>query len=196
MEIAARLPWFVSLALADVLYVTCHFFATAAPTAVTSAADLGMFGARQFGRTLAAMLQYVLPLVFVFGAAASRVRRRRNVSLLADAASDPARTILTLSWQEFERLVGATYEGQGFKVAHAGGGGADGGVDLILTKGRETTLVQCKQWRAQKVGVTTARELCGVMAGRRIRTVTPSKTRAHKSHRNSCGPFVKGKVRS
>ena len=45
-----------------------------------------------------------------------------------------------------------------------GGGGADGGVDLVLRKDREKYLVQCKQWKAFKVGVTVVRELYGVMA--------------------------------
>jgi restriction system protein len=54
----------------------------------------------------------------------------------------------------------------GFRVAETGGGGADGGVDLVLTKGGEKFLVQCKQWKAYKVGVDTVRELYGVMAAR------------------------------
>jgi len=52
-------------------------------------------------------------------------------------------------------------------VAETGGGGADGGVDLVLKRDDETTLVQCKQWRHQSVGVTTVRELYGVMTHRR-----------------------------
>lgn len=47
-----------------------------------------------------------------------------------------------------------------------GGGGADGGVDLVLTRGGEKHLVQCKQWRAFKVGVEVVRELYGVMAAK------------------------------
>ena len=51
-----------------------------------------------------------------------------------------------------------------------GGGGADGGIDLVLTKpgknGGEKVLVQCKQWRAFKVGVDVVRELYGVTAAR------------------------------
>jgi restriction system protein len=39
-------------------------------------------------------------------------------------------------------------------------------VDLIARKGSETFLVQCKQWRAFKVGVDVVRELYGVMAAR------------------------------
>jgi restriction system protein len=166
MEIAARLPWFVSVALAVALYALCHFFATSTAGAVASVADFGTLAAQQFGRTIAAIFQYVLPLTFVVAAAASLVRQRRENTLLTDAAADPAASIHRLSWQDFERLVGASFDQQGFAVTHTGGGGADGGVDLVLIKGSETTLVQCKQWRAQKVGVTTVRELYGVMAAR------------------------------
>ena len=45
-----------------------------------------------------------------------------------------------------------------------GGGGADGGIDLVLRKGGDKFLVQCKQWKAFTVGVTVVRELYGVMA--------------------------------
>ena len=55
---------------------------------------------------------------------------------------------------------------QSYQVVKTGGGGADDGVDLVLKKDRETFLVQCKQWRAYKVGVTVVRELCWVMAAR------------------------------
>lgn len=48
------------------------------------------------------------------------------------------------------------------------GGGADGGVDLVLTRtgknGGEKFLVQCKRWRAFKVGAEVVRELYALMA--------------------------------
>jgi restriction system protein len=71
-----------------------------------------------------------------------------------------------MTWQEFELLVGEAFRLKGYSVAETGGGGADGGVDLVLKKGGELFLVQCKQWRAFKVSVTTVRELYGVMAAR------------------------------
>jgi restriction system protein len=71
-----------------------------------------------------------------------------------------------MSWREFEMLVGEGFRLKGYQVAETGGGGADGGVDLVLTKGGEKLLVQCKQWRAFKVGVDVVRELYGVMAAR------------------------------
>ena len=44
------------------------------------------------------------------------------------------------------------------------GGGPDGGVDLRIRKDGQLTLVQCKQWKTQRVGVKLIRELAGVIA--------------------------------
>jgi restriction system protein len=67
-------------------------------------------------------------------------------------------------------LVGEGFRLQGYQVVETGSGGADGGVDLVLTKpgknGGEKFLVQCNQWRAFKVGVDVMREMYGVMAAR------------------------------
>jgi len=76
-------------------------------------------------------------------------------------------SIRSLSWREFEALVGEAFRRQGFQVSETGGGGADGGIDLMLQKDGETTLVQCKHWRSFKVGVREVRELFGVMVAER-----------------------------
>lgn len=73
-------------------------------------------------------------------------------------------TLRTISWREFEELVGEAYRRQGYTVTETGGGGADGGVDLILKKNGENLLVQCKHWKMDKVGVKVVRELYGVVA--------------------------------
>ena len=41
--------------------------------------------------------------------------------------------------------------------------GAYGGIDLVLVKDGERIPVQCNNWRSSKVGVSTVRELFGVM---------------------------------
>ena len=46
----------------------------------------------------------------------------------------------------------------------SGEGGADGGVDIVLSRGSDRYFVQCEQWKARQVRVTTVRELYGVMA--------------------------------
>ncbi len=68
-----------------------------------------------------------------------------------------------ISWREFEDLVAEAYKRKGYIVTETASG-ADGGVDLILKKGGEKLLVQCKHWRMTKVGVKVVRELYGVVA--------------------------------
>ncbi len=79
-------------------------------------------------------------------------------------------TLDGMRWREFQMLVGEGFRLQGYRVVETGGGGADGGVDRLLTRpgksGGEKLLMQCKQWRALKVGVEVVRELDGVMAAR------------------------------
>jgi restriction system protein len=72
-------------------------------------------------------------------------------------------SIRDLSWQEFEYLVGEAYRRQGFVVQETGSPSGDGGIDLLLTRGPERVLVQCKQWKKRRVGVKPVRELYGVM---------------------------------
>jgi restriction system protein len=72
--------------------------------------------------------------------------------------------VASLTWQQFESLVAEGFRQGGFKVTEKGGAAPDGGVDLILARGQERFLVQCKQWRAQQVPVTIGRELYGVMS--------------------------------
>lgn len=69
-----------------------------------------------------------------------------------------------MSWQEFELLVGEVFRRHGYRVNETGQGGADGGVDLLLRRGSEKILVQCKQWRTTSVGAPVVREMLGLMA--------------------------------
>lgn len=85
-------------------------------------------------------------------------RQRRLLDTQQDLTS-----IRSLSWREFEALVAEAYRRQGYTVTHIGGDGPDGGIDLILKKDSNCRIVQCKQWRADKVGVRVAREIFGVM---------------------------------
>jgi restriction system protein len=76
-------------------------------------------------------------------------------------------SIRDMSWRQFELLCGETYRRKGFAVQENGLGGADGGIDLILRRGGETWLVQCKRWKTFKVGVKEVRELYGILAAER-----------------------------
>lgn len=71
--------------------------------------------------------------------------------------------IKAMSWRDFETFVGECFRRQDYFVQETGGGGADGGIDLVLRKGSEKVLVQCKQWRTYQVGVKIVREMYGLM---------------------------------
>jgi restriction system protein len=71
-------------------------------------------------------------------------------------------TVRDLHWRNFEELVAEAYRRQGYRVTE-GGYGADGGIDLELRRDGLLILVQCKQWKTQKVGVNVVREMFGVL---------------------------------
>lgn len=78
--------------------------------------------------------------------------------------------IRSLSWRDFELLVGEYYRRRGYLVTELGGPSPDGGVDLLLRKDTRMTLVQCKHWKAFKVGVKPVRELLGLMTSEKAHT--------------------------
>ncbi|GAB3471428.1 restriction endonuclease [Azotobacter salinestris] len=108
--------------------------------------------------------QYLLPGLLGLGALLSIGRRIKRGWLFRKALNNPASISDGIDWQQFERLVGEVFRRQGYAVEETGAAGPDGGVDLIVRKGRKRYLVQCKQWRALKVGVKVVRELYGVVA--------------------------------
>ena len=158
-ELVAMLPWWAGICLAIALYFGLHSYATQAVAPV--AGSITIF------KTLARIFQYVLPVICLAAAAASAWKsRQRKLLVQGVTASDSAAALDGMSWQQFEILVGEGFRQKGYKVLELGGAGPDGGVDLVLVKGSEKFFVQCKQWKAFKVGVTVVRELYGVMASK------------------------------
>lgn len=128
-------------------------------------ANIQPFFMHSLGKTLATFGQYVMPFAFSMAGFVSFMRAKKRDGLVTKVKSAPSPDILQgMSWQEFEALVGEAYRRKGYLVKENFEKGPDGGVDLVLLDGPEKYLVQCKQWRALKVGVKVIRELYGVMA--------------------------------
>ena len=162
-NMAARLPWWLGLALAVLAYVGLHHLAQKPPGTPQPGQTQG-FVLSAATYVLAMAGQYLLPLWFGSGALLSAWRRGKTARLHAVAAAGRPDTLNAVSWQDFEILVGEYFRRQGYGVTDNGGGGADGGVDVVLQGDDGTYLVQCKHWRALRVGVQPVRELYGVMA--------------------------------
>ena len=171
MDLVAMLPWWAGIALALGSYLLLHGIAAQSVMATMQPGQVGAMLTQTLWKTGANFGQYILPMICLAGAAISAWRRRERKLLVADVVQSKASDALDgMSWRQFEMLVGEGFRLQGYQVAETGGGGADGGIDLVLTRpgknGREKFLVQCKQWRAFKVGVDVVRELFGVMAAK------------------------------
>ena len=164
IDIVALFPWWAGLILAAVFYFWLHYVAST-PVVVGQPGQMSAVMTQAMYKGFATGGQYVLPLICIIGAGLSALGRRKREQLFSEVAqSDSAGALNGMSWQEFEMLVGEAFRRRGFAVVETGGGGADGGIDLVLRKDGWKILVQCKQWKAYKVGVKTIRELYGVMA--------------------------------
>ena len=146
------LPWWVSIILAISTYVGLSFVL---PN-ITFQSPLF----KGFSVVLSSAAGYIAA-IFVLTAVLSAVdayRKRKLLNTRTDLDS-----IRALTWSQFEALTGEFFRRQGYQVIENSSGGADGGVDIRLRKDGKLVLVQCKNWRKSKVGVSTVRELLGAV---------------------------------
>ncbi|MBZ0159887.1 MAG: restriction endonuclease [bacterium] len=158
LTLLVQYPWWVSVVLAGTAYVVLTFLIPWLTPSIASPILRGLLGG-------APLLAPLLALVLLVPTSLAAIRAWRQRRLL-DAQQDLT-SIRALSWREFEALVAEAYRRQGYTVTHIGGDGPDGGVDLTLKKDGNCLIVQCKQWRADKVGVQVVREIFGVMTAQR-----------------------------
>ena len=96
----------------------------------------------------------------------------------------------TVSWSQFELVIAECYRRQAYEVEVSSGLGADGGIDVKLTKAGETVLVQCKQWKTYKVSVKEIREFYGVLVSEGARRGCFVST---GEYTRDCRAFAEGK---
>jgi restriction system protein len=107
--------------------------------------------------------------IFLFPAILSIFNHQKRKQLIKQQSS--IETLRETSWSDFEVLVGEAFRRKGFTVQENMVGGADGGIDLTLCKDGKLQIVQCKQWRSSKVGVSIVREMFGVMTASNAESV-------------------------
>jgi len=151
----ALLPWWVNVILALISYLGLKYWIPAVKFQNPFYQGMAS-GAPHFAPIIAGIL--LVPAVL---SAFNAWRKGQLLEKQKDIGS-----IRSVSWREFEELIAEAYRRKGYGVAETGGGGADGGVDLVLRKNGEHLLVQCKNWRMEKVGVKIVRELYGVVAAK------------------------------
>src|SRR6185437_15622337 len=118
MSIASRMSWRVGLAAAVLSWTALHLAAvllgpSKTPTAV---GELGTYAARSLVGTMAVLLQYIVPVCLLVGALASRLRQSRDRELFQQAHLGGHDAVRSMTWREFERLVGQAFRGRGYDV--------------------------------------------------------------------------------
>jgi restriction system protein len=159
IELIASMPWQAGVLLGLIGYLAIrygigwYFGDHTDPLSVGIAMDArdGML----------APLAWMLLVGCWIGALVSFMKRHQRRRLLDSQTG--IESLRAMRWSEFELLAGEAFRRQGYAVEETGLGGADGGIDLILRKNGQTTLVQCKQWQNRQVGVKVVREMYGLL---------------------------------
>lgn len=163
------LPWWVSAGLAGAAYL---ILPSVLPPAIVNGGTVGII----------AMGLLALAVISALRSWSTRQMLERQTG---------TDSIRELPWKRFEDLLGEAYRRQGYAVEETLGGGADGGVDLVLRRGNEVTLVQCKRWSAkQRVKVPIVREMYGILTERRA---AAAKVVATTKFTSEAIAFAKGK---
>jgi len=159
IEVVASMPWPAGIVLGLIGYFAIRYGIGWYFGAMNNPYLSGLGKSSTSG--IYAPLGWALLIGCWFAALASffgRTRRRR----LLDAQSG-TNSLRDMNWREFEMLTGEAFRRLGYAIVENGLGGADGGIDLILRKDGKTILVQCKQWRNQRVDVKVVREMFGIL---------------------------------
>lgn len=159
IDVVASLPWPLGIALGFIGFIGIQY---GIGWIWGSSDNVFLSGfAKAASSGIYAPLAWFLLIACCVAALISLLKRRTRRQLLgAQTGMDSLRN---MDWQTFELLVGEAFRRQGYTVEETGQGGADGGKDVVLRKGGLKTIVQCKQWRSQRVGVPVVREMYGVM---------------------------------
>lgn len=152
LDILVACPWWVSVAVAGISYCILQFIMPAIEIKSPLLVGIPKLGP-MFAPWVALLLLIPVPFSFL-----NSIRKKRLLDKQKDIES-----IRSLSWKQFEELVGEAYRRQGYSVLENEGAGPDGGVDLWLRKDGSRYLVQCKQWKTLKVGVKVVREMYGLV---------------------------------
>lgn len=163
IEVTSKFPWWVGFLLAAISYLWLHSIASrGVPQAPAGDMAQSMKGSLIYA--FASLAQYFLPFLLGFGGLISLFMSLKRKKIHGDVSTG-ARQMSDISWQDFELLISQHFRTQGFSVKETSPG-PDGGVDLVLNKDAAKYLVQCKHYKAYKVGVKPVRELLGVMASK------------------------------
>jgi restriction system protein len=154
----AGLPWWVNVLAAAASFLLLHACAVEDIAPPASPDLLGLYAARVFLRSLAAVGQYAMPaLLLLLAHYLARATQRRRIAqrLRADAHAVLA---AQLSRREFETVLAEALQMQGYAIERSTVPEATSvdDADIIARRDGETLVVRCRQWEALELDVPEA----------------------------------------
>jgi restriction system protein len=158
LDALARAPWPIGLIVGAAVLIAAQVL----PTVLGNLQNpyLAAIGRQLAGGALNPMFWVIAGMCWLAALVSFLGQKKRQKLLEAQSGLD---TLRAMSWRELEQLVSEAYRRMGYQVQETGQGGADGGIDLVLRRDGQVTLVQCKHWRTQRVGAPVVREQFGLL---------------------------------
>jgi restriction system protein len=156
IEFLAQIPWWVSVSLSALFYVFLKF----ALPAIQSQSNLVSEVDMSLGPALAPVVALALlsPLSF------SLLRSGRRKKL--HALKEEIEKLQELSWTQFRDLAVEAYRKKGYTVMEKGNFQNDPAVDIVLRKGANLYLLQCRYWLNSKLRKREVKNLYALMHAR------------------------------
>ena len=149
IDFLAQIPWWISVALSATFYLLLKFvvpyFETQASLVNEAHVSLGPV----FAPVVA--LAFLAPVTFSF----LKSTKRKKLHAL----KDEIQSIQQLSWHQFKDLVAEAYRQSGYTVMENSTFTSDPTVDLVMRKGANLYLVQCRYWQNQKLSIREVKNL-------------------------------------
>jgi restriction system protein len=149
IDFLAQIPWWISVALSASFYLLLKFvvpyFETQASLVNEAHVSLGPV----FAPVVA--LAFLAPVTFSF----LKSTKRKKLHAL----KDEIQSIQQLSWHQFKDLVAEAYRQSGYTVMENSTFTSDPTVDLVMRKGANLYLVQCRYWQNQKLSIREVKNL-------------------------------------
>jgi restriction system protein len=160
LDVFVEMPWQFSVGMAAVVFVVFKF--------ILPLFSFENYVIEAFATSLNRYAHFIA-LFLLLPAPVSALNARRKRKQLEDQKD--IQSIRALHWKDFEELIAEAYRRKGYSVTENPNVGADGGVDVRMTKDGELHLVQCKQWKSNKVGAAIVREMYGIMTAENAASV-------------------------
>ena len=153
IDFLAQIPWWISVTLSATFYVLLKFVVPYFETQSTLVNEDHVL----FGPVWAPLvaLAFLSPVTFSL----LKFNRKKKLQDL----KEEIQSIQELSWQEFKTLVAEAYRQAGYIILENSTFTSDPSVDLVLRKGANLYLVQCRYWQNRKLGKREVKNLFSLM---------------------------------